>query len=169
MNEFGLSYKFNNLHITTDRITLNDEELPIGERVQLGSADEWVQASDKHHVAVVIDDYVMVFAMNKVKCGGYRIDLKMEARNPTSRPHGLLGQTVRHANDNNSERSDDDIQPLTVHNHQGQGIIHGYHSDYEVSNVFANDFKFNKFGTAAESASPAFKRSPMKREVETPF
>jgi len=50
--------------------------------------------------------------------------------------HGLLGQTA-----------DKDYSPrLRVpHSQQGEGTIEGTYDDYEVSNLFACDFKFNKF------------------------
>ena len=53
------------------------------------------------------------------------------------KPHGFMGVTANH----NTTR--DCIGA------NGEGIIEGEYTDYEVSGIFADDFKFNSFGTKA--------------------
>jgi len=53
-------------------------------------------------------------------------------------PHGILGQTA-------------DGRVRYKSGSQGEGAIEGVYTDYEVSNMFATDFRFNKFGTAQVS------------------
>lgn len=50
------------------------------------------------------------------------------------RPHGIIGQTA-----------DFDGQPRQATGNQGEGVIEGVYTDYEVSSLFADDFKFNKY------------------------
>lgn len=51
-------------------------------------------------------------------------------------PHGVVGQTA-----------DFDGIPKFGFGKQGEGVIEGVYTDYEVSGGFADDFKFNRFGT----------------------
>jgi len=70
-------------------------------------------------------------------CTFILIDVGITILDKTRKPHGLLGQTSTHTH------------PV-VSNHQvggnnGQGEIEGIYKDYEVSGLFGDDFKFNKF------------------------
>lgn len=55
--------------------------------------------------------------------------------NTDVRPHGIIGQTA-----------DFDGKARVATGNQGEGIIEGVYSDYEVSGLMSDDFKFNKFG-----------------------
>jgi len=61
-------------------------------------------------------------------------------------PHGIIGQTADH-----------DGKARTPHGHQGEGIIAGTYRDYEVSSLWASDFKYNKY-RSAERSHPMFER-----------
>ena len=50
-------------------------------------------------------------------------------------PHGVIGQTA-----------DGDGKGKIGRGKQGEGVIEGVYTDYEVSGLFADDFKFNRFG-----------------------
>lgn len=52
-------------------------------------------------------------------------------------PHGVVGQTA-----------DLDGKPRMSQDKNGLGAIDGTYTDYEVSDLFADDFKFNRFGIA---------------------
>jgi len=52
------------------------------------------------------------------------------------RPHGIVGQTADF---------DGETRQTVEGSIQGEGIIEGVYSDYEVSDLWANDFKFNRF------------------------
>ena len=49
-------------------------------------------------------------------------------------PHGIVGQTADH--DGIARRSE---------GRNGEGIIEGTYRDYEVSSLWADDFRFNKY------------------------
>ncbi len=51
-------------------------------------------------------------------------------------PHGVVGQTA-----------DLDGKGRFGRGKQGEGAIEGVYTDYEVSDLWADDFKFNRFGT----------------------
>lgn len=53
-------------------------------------------------------------------------------------PHGLLGQTANEKHSKNFSGVGE--------SKQGEGVIDGHYSDYEVSDLFADDFKYNRFG-----------------------
>jgi fibro-slime domain-containing protein len=59
---------------------------------------------------------------------------KVQLKNPSLHPHGLLGQTAHH------------VHPHQVHSGtQGEGEIEGSYKDYVVSNAYATDFKYNRY------------------------
>jgi hypothetical protein len=48
-----------------------------------------------------------------------------------TKPHGVLGQTWKNENQGKGD--------------QGEGVIEGMFTDYEVNSLWADDFKFNHY------------------------
>jgi hypothetical protein len=83
-------------------------------------------------------------------------------------PHGVIGQTID--KDRKPPKSDTILDRIPEHvyrlnnaeidvfvERQGAGIVEGSYKDYQVSDAFADDFKFNRFGTAP-THTPTFGR-----------
>lgn len=84
-------------------------------------------------------------------------------------PHGVIGQTID--TDREPPKSDTILDRVPEHvyrltdayidvyvERQGVGIVEGSYKDYQVSDAFADDFKFNRFGTAP-THTPVFGRA----------
>lgn len=68
----------------------------------------------------------------------YILDLSLTIRDKNVRPHGIIGQTADFNN-----------KPRMSSGEQGQGIIEGNAVDYEVSDLWTSNFKYNKFKESA--------------------
>jgi hypothetical protein len=68
----------------------------------------------------------------------YLLDLGLTIRDRNVRPHGIIGQTA-----------DFSGKPKISIGEQGQGVIAGNPLDYEVSDLWTNNFKYNKFKESA--------------------
>jgi hypothetical protein len=81
-------------------------------------------------------EYRIIFVAATDNYNGYYLNFLAEIKNPELRPHGVVGQTA-----------DGDGKPREAipHTYQGEGVIEGDYPDYEVSGLFENDFKYNKF------------------------
>jgi len=117
---------------------------PIGEHGKLGNvARPWVNYVylTTPDFAITIIRHVVDFAVQKPgmdffgsKCLAAYFNSKVQLKNSSLRPHGLLGQTAHH------------VHPHQVHSGtQGEGEIEGNYRDYIVSSAYATDFKFNKY------------------------
>ncbi len=66
------------------------------------------------------------------------LELSVSICNRNSRPHGIIGQTA-----------DFNGAPRISNGHNGEGIIAGKLSDYELTDLWANNFKYNRFKESA--------------------
>lgn len=83
---------------------------------------------------IVNDSYFLVFVLATDGVNGEYFNF-LSTANSTLRPHGVVGQTL-----------DGDNKPrISNDGHQGEGVIEGVYTDYEVSDLWATDFKYNKF------------------------
>jgi len=82
----------------------------------------------------------------------YFVNLVSEIKGKNLRPHGIVGQTA-----------DFDGKPRIPTDDQGGGIIEGTYQDYEVSSLFADDFKFNRFGKSLRK----YTATPKKDKLHT--
>lgn len=65
-------------------------------------------------------------------------DINISIHNRNSRPHGIIGQTA-----------DFNGAPRISFGKHGEGIIEGKLSDYEINNLWTNNFKYNRFKESA--------------------
>lgn len=83
---------------------------------------------------VTTDSYKFIIAVCTDDHHGYYLNFIPMISNYDVRPHGIVGQTA-----------DFDGKARISTGKQGEGAIDGVYSDYEVSNIWADDFKYNRF------------------------
>jgi len=117
---------------------------PIGDKGKYGNvARPWVNYVylTTPDFAITIIRHVVDFGIQKPgmdffgsNCLVAYFNSKVQLKNASLHPHGLLGQTAHH------------VHPHQVHSGtQGEGEIEGTYQDYIVSSAYATDFKYNRY------------------------
>jgi hypothetical protein len=83
---------------------------------------------------LVLPHYKFMFPVETDRVNEPYLNILAELRSDTVRPHGIIGQTA-----------DFDFLARMGEGPQGEGAIEGVYTDYEVSNLLADDFKYNRF------------------------
>jgi len=61
-------------------------------------------------------------------------------KNQKTNPHGLLGQTAHH-----TQEFGGTLEGGMLRGGEGEGVIEGNHEEYIVSDMFGDDFKYNRY------------------------
>jgi hypothetical protein len=83
---------------------------------------------------IITENYRFIVAVCTDGAHGYFLNFLGELRSEEVRPHGIVGQTA-----------DFDGKARISTDKQGVGAIDGVYTDYEVSDLWADDFKFNLY------------------------
>jgi len=110
---------------------------PISFPTNVSAGDATLYVYNNAEVTFINKEYeVAVQVVNHLKTCVYSyLDISISIFDKTRKPHGLLGQTSSHTHAISSK----------IGGNNGEGEIEGSYRDYEVSGLFADDFKFNKY------------------------
>jgi hypothetical protein len=136
--------------INTTRLHADPETMTVsinGKEVKKRDERVLLQRGSPYYIKVSKDDILFV------KAPGFTIALKrvlsdhgkplkhfdhavsLGDKSERHDPHGLLGQTVHFD------------KPVVAKGHQGEGVIEGTITDYEIPTLWTRDFKFTRFNT----------------------
>lgn len=130
LGDIGIKIRQHRIHFKDDSGTpsVNGVELAPGSIIVLDKGETIIW--DGYNLRVITKEY-------RFKVSNNKLEVKTGSKGVFSdgvMPHGLLGQTA----------DLDGIPRINYDTFQGEGVIDGTYHDYEVSDLFANNFRFNR-------------------------
>jgi len=132
MNAFGIKLHSHRILVNLTGAWLDEEALT--ESTTLVDIDTTLKVNGTK-VNVITPDYIFHMFESPGTCKHLDLEAKIVDRSRV-KPHGLLGQSNQHDHSKNKYQ---------IYGPNAEGEIEGTSKDYEVTDLFADDFTFNKF------------------------